>query len=190
MRLSWAFIPALSGMIVSTALAGTDTTMYYHAGGWDAFTGRGDNNHAFCGVGSTNPADGRSLSIRFEIGGDQVIFEARKPGWSIPDGTTVPATMTVGSQTPWVEQATATGNALRWMMDRNTIQTFDEQFRRGDAMTVAFPSGNEPLWTISLIGSTAISNAFGRCVRDLSARATLTQDAAATQPFTPAAEKR
>jgi hypothetical protein len=54
-------------------------------------------------------------------------------------------------------------------------------------MTVSFPNGNEPPWTIGLNGSTAISNAFGRCVTDLTQRAGAQQPAAgpsgATQPF-------
>ena len=54
-------------------------------------------------------------------------------------------------------------------------------------MTVSFPSGNEPPWTIGLNGSTAISNAFGRCVTDLTQRAGSQQSAPAptgpTQPF-------
>ncbi len=34
-------------------------------------------------------------------------------------------------------------------------------------MTLTFPDGNEPPWTISLTGSTAISDTFGRCITDL-----------------------
>ena len=61
----------------------------------------------------------------------------------------------------------------RWWSGRSiatAMQTFDAQFRRAGSMTVSFPSGNEPPWTIGLNGSTAISNAFGRCVTDLTPR--------------------
>ena len=163
-----------------------DTTIYYHAGAWDAFSGRSDGGHMFCGIGSTNPADGRALSLRFDIGGANVVFEARKPGWSIPNGTNVPVVMTIGTDTPWSQQAVAENNALRWTLDGTAIQTFDAQFRRAGSMTVAFPGGNEPPWTLSLTGSTAISNAFGRCVRDLAARGETAPPGAPTQPFTPA----
>jgi hypothetical protein len=68
------------------------------------------------------------------------------------------------------------------------MQTFDAQFRQARSMTIAFPSGNEPPWTVGLNGSTAISNAFGRCVTDLTQRAAAQQQPAAapagpTQPF-------
>jgi hypothetical protein len=70
------------------------------------------------------------------------------------------------------------------------MQTFDEQFRRGSSMTLSFPGGNEPPWTIGLNGSTAISNAFGRCVTELTTRANVQAPPASapanqgpTQPF-------
>jgi hypothetical protein len=54
-------------------------------------------------------------------------------------------------------------------------------------MTVSFPSGNEPPWTVGLNGSTAISNAFGRCVTDMSARTSAQQPvpvpSGPTQPY-------
>jgi hypothetical protein len=76
-------------------------------------------------------------------------------------------------------------------MDRGAIRTFDAQFRGASSMTVTFPSGNEHPWLISLAGSTAASNAMGRCVTDLTQRAATTQqpaapataDQGATQPF-------
>jgi hypothetical protein len=60
-------------------------------------------------------------------------------------------------------------------------------------MTLTFPDGNEPPWTVSLAGSTAISDAFGRCVRDLTRQVQAAQSQqpngapngapGATQPF-------
>jgi hypothetical protein len=42
------------------------------------------------------------------------------------------------------------------------MQAFDRQFRAAASMTVTFPEGNEPPWTLSLAGSTAISDTFAR----------------------------
>jgi hypothetical protein len=78
------------------------------------------------------------------------------------------------------------------------MQTFDAEFRRASSMTVTFPAGSEQPWVLSLAGSTAASNAMGRCVTDLAQRAAATQPAAAaapgadsaTQPFgTPPADQ-
>jgi hypothetical protein len=70
------------------------------------------------------------------------------------------------------------------------MESFDAQFRRANSMSLSFPTGNEPPWTIGLNGSTAVSNAFGRCVTDLTQRAgaqaaptTPPADQGPTQPF-------
>jgi hypothetical protein len=177
-------------MVLLVALgpqAWADLSIYYHAGSWDAFSGPGTDGRMVCGIGSTNPVDNRSFSIRFTIGGDSASFQARKPTWSIPMGTELPVVVQIGLDTPWNVQGVGNGQMVEWTLDSAAIQTFDSQFRRAGSMTVNFPTGNEPPWTIGLNGSTAISNAFGRCVTDLTQRAGAQQPAAgpsgATQPF-------
>ena len=140
-----------------------------------------------CGIGSTNPVDNHSISLRFAIGGDSVLFQAKKPNWSIPAGTQLPVVVQIGLDTPWNLQGVGNGQMVEWSLDRTTMETFDAQFRRAGSMTVSFPTGNEPPWTIGLNGSTAISNAFGRCVTVLTQRTAAQPSAPApsgpTQPF-------
>lgn len=178
---------AASFMGLCGAAAHADLRTYYHVGSWDAFSGQGTNGTIICGVGTTNPADNRTMSIRFVIGGEDVLFEVKKPSWNIPSGTQFPVVMQIGLNTPWTEQAEGSGEMISWIMDRVTMQTFDQQFRAAGSMTLSFPSGNEPPWTISLNGSMAISNAFGRCVTDLTAQQGAAHPAAAaaapTQPY-------
>jgi hypothetical protein len=64
------------------------------------------------------------------------------------------------------------------------------QFRHAKSMTVTFPQGSEPPWTVALKGSKAISNAFGRCVKELTRRevsqskqSVVTAGQATTQPY-------
>jgi hypothetical protein len=167
--------------------AWADVSVYYHAGSWDAFSGPGTDGRMVCGVGSTNPVDNRSFSMRVPIGSDTVSFQARKPTWSIPAGTELKLVVQIGLDTSWTVQGTGNGQMVEWTLDSAAMQTFDAQFRRAGSMTVSFPNGNEPPWTIGLNGSTAISNAFGRCVTALTQRAGAQQPAAgpsgATQPF-------
>jgi hypothetical protein len=181
---------ALCGALFTILCAGVamaEMKVYYHVGSWDAFSGPGTDGKPVCGVGTTNPADNRSFSLRFAIGGDSVMFEAKKPGWNIPAGTQLPVVMQIGLDTPWNLQGVGNGEVVEWTLDRGTMQSFDAQFRRAGSMTLTFPSGNEPPWTVALNGSTAISNAFGRCVTDLTQRAEPQQPAPAatapTQPF-------
>ncbi|HUN41620.1 MAG TPA: hypothetical protein VMU81_15140 [Acetobacteraceae bacterium] len=183
----------LRAIAVSACLAAparADVTVYFHAGGWDAFDGQDDHGRAFCGVGSHNPADGRTFSVRFLIGSNDVTFIAGKPGWNIPDHTAIPVVMQVGLQRPWTEQALGAGQSVQWTLDRGSYETFDAQFRHASSMTLTFPSGNEPAWIISLSGSTAVSNAMGRCVTDMAQRAAApppspgaSEPQSATQPF-------
>lgn len=177
---------AHQGLIIATTLAAGPAmaamTTYYHAGVWDAFSGRGDNGEAVCGAGTTNPNDGRAFSLRWQIGGTQLLFRANKPSWQIADGTPITVVMQIGTNVPWTSQATGRGTTVSWTFNSDMIEQFDQQFRRGTTLTVSFPSGNEPPWALSLAGSTTISNTFGRCVTDLSRQANL----APPQPVQPA----
>ena len=174
------------GLVTLSGRAGADMSVYYHIGSWDAFSGQDADGKQVCGVGSTNPGDSRSFSLRFPIGGDNVMFQAKKPNWTIPSGTQLPVVVQIGLDSPWNFQAVGDGQVVAWPLDKNSMRAFDAQFRQANSMTVSFPSGNEPPWTVGLTGSTAISNAFGRCVSDLTQRVAAQQSTPAagpTQPF-------
>jgi hypothetical protein len=185
-----AFRNGLAGVALATLAlpARAEMSVYYHIGSWDAFSGQGSDGKLVCGVGSTNPVDKRSFSLRFPIGSDSVMFQAKKPSWNIPSGTQLWVVLQIGLDTPWNLQGIGNGQSVEWSFDRASMQTFDAQFRQASSMTVTFPSGNEPSWTVGLNGSTAISNAFGRCVTDLTQRTAAQQQPAAaaagpTQPY-------
>lgn len=168
------------------AARAAELATYYHVGSWDAFSGRAEDGRYVCGIGNTNP-DGRRFTLRFVIGGGEVLFSAIKPSWNIPADTQVPVVMQIGLDTPWTVQARGSEHSLNWTLDRSAVQAFDEQFRRAISMTLSFPDGNEQPWSVPLNGSTAVSNAFGRCITDLTARsggsATPAAPKGPTQPF-------
>ena len=173
---------------IVTLLSGTsamaEVSVYYHTGSWDAFTGTATNGKLVCGIGSTNPTDNRSISMRFEIDGDLVQFQAKKPTWNIPPNTPISVVLQIGLESPWNMQGVGNGQMVEWTLERVSMPIFDAQFRRASSMTVTFPSGNEPPWTVGLNGSTAISNTFGRCVTDLTRRSpTQSGLRGPTQPF-------
>ena len=163
-------------------------TVYSHLGRWDIFKGTGTDGRQVCGIGNTNPTDGRAFSLRYALGADNVIFVAAKPTWDIPKDLQVPVVMQIGLHRPWSEQAVGHGHRLEWSMNRETVEHFDREFRRARSMTVTFPSGSERPWVVSLRGSSAASSAMGRCVTAMTQNAS---DAAApqspTQPFGPPA---
>ena len=181
----FALRAGLAALVLAATVgpAGADMTVYYHVGSWDAFSGPDSDGKSVCGVGSTNPGDNRSFSLRFTIGADSVLFEAKKPNWNIPSGTQLPVVVQIGLDAPWNFQGVGDGQVVEWSVDKTSMQSFDAQFRLASSMSVSFPSGNEPPWTVGLTGSTAISNAFGRCVTVLTQRASA-QQTAPTQPYT------
>jgi hypothetical protein len=177
----------LAGLVV-LGLAGTPAAAlsqmqtYYHVGVWDAFSGRGANGGAVCGVGTTNVLNGRRFSLRFDIGGAVTTLSASKPDWSVPDNTHVTVVMQLGLNTPWTAQGIGHDHAIDWTLDPAAMQTFDRQFRGAPSMTLTFPDGNEPAWSLSLAGSTAISDTFGRCIRDLTRQLQASPSPANTAP--------
>ena len=179
---------ALAAITVA-APARADTTIYYHAGNWDAFEATGADGQFTCGIGSHNVGDGSSLSLRFQPGSGNMEFIASKPGWQIPAGTKLPVVMQIGLGQPWTEHAAGNGDRVQWSLDSNAMQTFDAQFRGASSMTVTFPAGTERPWVMGLSGSAAISNAMGRCITDLRQRAAAPAPApqSTTQPFAPPA---
>jgi hypothetical protein len=169
--------------------AGAAPTVYYHAGAWHAFTDKTTDGKDVCGIGTTNPTDGRDLTLTYTIGGDNLDFHASKPNWTIPDNTQLNVTMQVDSNEPWPAEAAGQGTSIDWSVGAASIRQFDTMFRNGGTLTIGFPQGNEPRWNLSLAGSTAASQTLWRCVQDISERDHVVNPASntppPTQPFTP-----
>jgi hypothetical protein len=169
--------------------------VYYHAGAWHAFTDKDDQGAAVCGIATENQADGRNLTLTYTIGGSDLTFTAAKPSWNIPEGTILEADMQIDRNEAWQAQGEGHGSTVGWVVSAFEIRNFNTQLRNGATMTLTFPSGNEPPWSLSLRGSTAASATLWRCVQDLTDRAKVagpasnapasnapTSNAPATQP--------
>ncbi|HEX4367143.1 MAG TPA: hypothetical protein VH023_09955, partial [Rhodopila sp.] len=174
-------IAALAAVLAPTAAMAQIQT-YYRSGTWEAFSGRNDKGGAVCGIDNTNPSDNRRMSIRFDIGGSETVLSASKPDWSIPDGTRITVVMQIGLNTPWIRSATGNGHNIDWSMGPSAMQAFDQQFRSASSMTLTFPDGNEPPWTVPLTGSSAISATLGRCITDLTRQVQAAHAATPAQP--------
>lgn len=193
-------VPAFLALLAAPGMAQevTNTVIYYRVGQWDAFSGTATNGGTFCGIETGNAQDGRGLMIRFRTGGNTLVFRAHKPGWTIPAGTSIPVTMQFGPNPAWTATGTGERDVVEWSIPKDSMPTFDTQFRAGVAFSVGFPSGNEAPWTISLAGSNAAGLTLTRCIRELSAQAAPTQPFASnsqasasanvTQPFSGAPE--
>ncbi len=168
----------------------TRTVVYYRVGRWEAFSGTAENGHSFCGMKTSPQQDGRGLMVRHRTGETQLILRARKPGWSIPNGTAVSVTMTFGTDQPWTFNGSGHEDVVEWSIPQEGMADFDSRFRLVSVLWIGFPGGNEAPWSVSLAGSNVIGQTFNRCMRDLANRAAPTQPfggnaapAAPTQPF-------
>ena len=162
-------------VMATPAAAQEQSRVYYRSGNWEAFGGTASEGRTFCGIRSSSPYDGRSLTLRFATGDDRLVFRASKPNWSIPAGTAMPVTMRVGPHPMWSNDATGEEKTVEWSIPRSAMRDFDAQFRWGAELWVGFPGGNEPPWTISLVGSNAAGVTLTRCIDELSSLAGPTQ---------------
>lgn len=186
--------------LMGAAPEGASTVVYYRAGAWEAFSSRSGPNEpgspqnsgpnaggTYCGIQTYDARNGRSLMIRHRIGTDKVMFRASKPAWSIPEGTAIAVSMQIGANAPWTLQGSGQGDTVEWSIPRDAMSAFDAQFRLSSALSIAFPSGNEPLWTAPLAGSNSIGLTLRRCIYELTARLAPTQPFASGEPARAAA---
>ncbi len=203
MRISHRVVRAIAmaaplAMLLGAAPGLAEPTIYYRVGSWHAFTDKDAQGSTVCGIGTQNEADGRALTLTYTIGGTGLMLHASKPGWSIPAGTALNVNSQIDSNPAWTTGAVGQGTTVDWAIDATQIVNFDTQFRAGSIMTVTFPSGNEPPWTLSLAGSSAASGTLWRCVQEMTGKAGLANPGPGapaltqpfgqtpTQPFTPA----
>jgi hypothetical protein len=177
-------------MAAMSAPAGAAIVPYYRAGTWTNFGGRDVNGRLICGMQTGNPVDGREFDIKAVIGTPGLTFTASRPTWHIPPNTPIPVVMTMGGPVPWTVQGTGSGHEVTWSLSPGDTEAFEDEFRSGNSLTVSFPSGNEPPWVMSLLGSNDAGGTFLRCVNDYSGRLGQmpqpvpgTPPALSTQPF-------
>lgn len=175
----------LAGLIalclaIFTTEAIAQTRTIATAGVWTAFGGTVRSGAATCGLDTSFPNTGRHLLIQYIHPDTVVQVRLTRETWAIPAGTRIPVRMQIDNSPVWTATATGSGNEVRWNFNRDSIDQFETQFRRGMVMRVQFMSGNEPMWEVSLVGTNAIMNAFVQCLR------VLRDVMQPTQPFTPA----
>ena len=169
-------------VLLAIAPAHAQRTVYYQAGAWHAFTDKDAQGTAVCGIATENTSGPGTLAFTYTIGGSDLTIDAAKPSWKIPDGTSIDTSLLIDQGQPWTAPTTGSGSSVAWTIAAASIREFDTEFRNGHTMSVSFPSGNEPPWTLSLRGSTAASETLWRCVQDLKDRASAAGAAANAGP--------
>jgi hypothetical protein len=146
--------------------------------------GAGSDQRRLCGI-ATVGGDGRRIDI-VQYGGDGGLELAlQKESWSIPPNTGID--LQIGFDRSAATTVQGAGAANRVMVKFNFDQSipFMRSLRFGSQIRVSFVTGNEPVWTGGLAGSSRAIDAFNECRTTLDAGPP-TQPFANGTPATPA----
>lgn len=176
------------------AMAHAETKVLEASGTWTAFGGTSDNGQPVCGV-STSWGVGRtsSLFVKWYYGSPQIAVQIYKSTWHIPAGTEVAVVIRLDNAPPWSGTAVAVPqypNMIQLNVPSEKLESFMNQIRYANNLSVSFPVGNEPTWAGNMDGSNAAATTMGQCYTSIMASKSAPSQpyvANPTQPFAPAA---
>ena len=169
----------LTMCLVSGHVAEATTQTILTVGGWSAYSGTSDDGTQLCGIMTQNTDDSQLFFLKYFLGTTILEADVIKTSWSIPDGTNIPMSLTIGTHTPWTMIGRGSGREVTWKFSSDVANEFQKEFEFSNSMELSFQSGTEAPWTFDLSGSYAVFQAFYRCV------ATITSPPQPTQPYTP-----
>ena len=92
--------------------------VYYHAGGWDAFSGPADNGKPVCGIGIDQPGRQPQLLASLSDRRRQRDVPGEEADMEHPAGTPLPVVVQIGLNAPWNMQGVGNGQMVEWSLDR------------------------------------------------------------------------
>lgn len=171
MKLRIIAAAAATIMLAMPSLAETEVTA--RAGDWEAFSGTtvpkpgsGKKAQRVCGV-SQSMADDRYVSIKFFEGDTTFTLQIGWKQWRINDGDKQEVAITMNTR--WTtKEATGMhfndGDAgLEMTVKVAELRDFMQEFRAANQMRFEFPGSGAHAWTMSLNGSSAVTDAFDKC---------------------------
>jgi hypothetical protein len=178
---------ALAGACLLTMPAVAETSVFYSAGVWQAFSGVANNGVNLCGISESS--NGRWWGLKYFQGSDYLTVHIAKNGWHIPAKTQVNVNLQFDSHAPW--QAVASGftipqgmSGMEFYVKRDAVLKFTDELRYSARVAIAFPDGDEGPWVGELRGSNAAVTALTGCISRLApANPPVTSDNSTSQPF-------
>ncbi|MBB3896682.1 hypothetical protein [Roseococcus suduntuyensis] len=142
----------------------TQTTPLGRYGAWTVYAMVTPAGRDVCGMVASG-AEGRRLHIQHVRNTNFILFQAHKASWTIPQGTRMQINMRIDQGAGWTApQATGQGRSAHWTL-RSGLSRFEAEFRNGSRLTLTFPQGNEPEWSVSLNGSSEAMARLVTCMR-------------------------
>jgi hypothetical protein len=156
------------GLVAFNAAA--ETSLITRAGAWLAFGGTTTGGRPVCGV-SQSAGDGY-FGLKFYAGDATFTIQLGNKAWRFEKGAKQALQMTLDANRPWK----VTGNGmhfndgdagLEFAINRSEIDNFAAQFRNSASLRVKFAGPNAEDWSVSLDGSSAVTDAFLQCIEGL-----------------------
>ena len=170
---------AAATILLAAAPSLADTSVLARAGDWEAFggttvpkEGSGKQANQVCGVSQSLPDD-RYVSIKFFKGDATFTLQIGWKQWRINDGDKQEVVITMDNNPDWsTKEATGMhfndGDAgLELTVRANQLNDFMQEFRTSNRMRFRFPGSGAKDWSLSLAGSSAVTDAFDRCRRGM-----------------------
>ena len=177
------FAAAVLLLMATAAQAAGPFTKLYSGGWWEVSHGTGNKGSPMCVMTYkvlTNGVKGVHVKWTERNG---TFFEVFKSTWRTPIGSTVPMFVTFDHYDSDVQEHTFIATALASrpqligsIISEDEVVLFLKRFGDAETMTVVFPAGNEPEWSVPMAGSRNAAGAFERCIAAI-------RRAAPTQPL-------
>jgi hypothetical protein len=189
--LAWA---ALGGLVLailllfgSAAPARAELFSLGRTGAWEVFGGTTERGQRTCAAGTSLPGPAQRMVLVQHYAGERVLWvRLSRRGWALPAGADIRVRIAIGA-TSWHARAQPNGPELRWVIDDETMTSWEAAFRRGLAMEIGFLTGDELPWMVSLQGSSSAIASLAACIRALGSYGTdVPPDWATRRPFDPA----
>jgi hypothetical protein len=160
---------ALAVFLVASGAA-AETSLITRSGAWQAFGGTTTSGRPLCGVSQSTGE--LYFGLKFYSGDSTFTVQIGAKSWRIANGAQRKLQMVLDGNRPWLATGTgmhfSDGDAgLEFTIDRSKIDQFAAQFRGGNALHVQFAAPDATEWSLSLAGSSAVTDAFLQCIEGL-----------------------
>lgn len=172
----------LFGSMAGGAAHAGEPVVLAASGYWKAVTIETDGRAA-CSIGTFG--GGMTVLIAIAADEDDISVRVVKRSWRIPADATVPMSIRFDSQPAWntvkARIVGDAGTALGYPIAPDSTRDFAHDVTASSVLTISF-GGNETPWSVNLMGTSAVWDAFMACGNRINPRV-VAQIAAPTQPY-------
>jgi len=159
----------VAGAVTSAALA--ETKPLARSGLWEAFGGTTSKGNPVCGI-STGLDDGKYYGVKLFSGDKTFTIQLGWKEWKLEDKTKHSFTMRFDNNSPWRANGTGMhfddGDAgLEITVNVDEVNQFNYEFKSSNRLYINFDTPGLASWNLSLQGTSAVSDAFQTCIRNM-----------------------